>query len=161
MFKEGTYYTIIQLIISHSSSLSEFRAAWSVVAYPDTRTESRISRSGWHTDNKQIRETAGDSPRLWTPNTWFTPGHAVPVCRRDLETDQKDGHSWLELHGKNCPGRQGGWSTVTQDDSGTIYLQSSGAVWNPMWLSWAPVPNKPTVSVDVKQHSTNQRFTLV
>ena len=24
------------------------------------------------------------------------------------------------------------------------------------WPSWAPVPNKPTVSVDVKQHSTNQ-----
>ena len=22
--------------------------------------------------------------------------------------------------------------------------------------SWAPIPNKPTVSVDVKQHSTNQ-----
>ena len=22
------------------------------------------------------------------------------------------------------------------------------------WPSWAPVPNKPTVSVDVKQHST-------
>ena len=24
--------------------------------------------------------------------------------------------------------------------------------------SWAPVPNKPTVSVDVKQHSTNQQL---
>ena len=24
------------------------------------------------------------------------------------------------------------------------------------WTSWAPVPNKPTVSVDVKQHSTSQ-----
>ena len=24
------------------------------------------------------------------------------------------------------------------------------------WPSWVPVPNKPTVSVDVKQHSTNQ-----
>ena len=27
------------------------------------------------------------------------------------------------------------------------YNQISGAVWN--WTSWAPVPNKPTVSVDV------------
>ena len=34
--------------------------------------------------------------------------------------------------------------------------QSSGAVWKSRWTSWAPVPNKPTVSVDVKQHSTNQ-----
>ena len=30
--------------------------------------------------------------------------------------------------------------------------QSSGAVWKSRWPSWAPVPNKPTVSVDGKQH---------
>ena len=30
-------------------------------------------------------------------------------------------------------------------------LQSSGAVRKSRWPSWAPVPNKPTVSVDVKQ----------
>ena len=30
--------------------------------------------------------------------------------------------------------------------------QSSGAVWKSRWTSWAPVPNKPLVSVDVKQH---------
>ena len=33
--------------------------------------------------------------------------------------------------------------------------RSSWAVWKSRWPSWAPVPNKPTVSVDVKQHSTN------
>ena len=27
-------------------------------------------------------------------------------------------------------------------------------VWKSRWPSWAPVPNKPTVSVDVKHHST-------
>ena len=32
------------------------------------------------------------------------------------------------------------------------HTQSSGAVWKSRWTSWAPVPNKPTVSVDVKQH---------
>ena len=32
--------------------------------------------------------------------------------------------------------------------------QSSGAVWKSRWPSWAPFPNRPTVSVDVKQHST-------
>ena len=26
-------------------------------------------------------------------------------------------------------------------------------MWKSRWPSWAPVPNKPTVSVDVKQHS--------
>ena len=34
--------------------------------------------------------------------------------------------------------------------------QSSGAVRKSMWPSWAPVPNKPTVSVDVKQHFSQQ-----
>ena len=29
---------------------------------------------------------------------------------------------------------------------------SSGAVWKSRRLSWAPIPSKPTVSVDVKQH---------
>ena len=33
--------------------------------------------------------------------------------------------------------------------------QSSGAVRKSRWPSWAPVPNKPTVSVDVKQHSAS------
>ena len=32
--------------------------------------------------------------------------------------------------------------------------QSSGAPWKSRWPSWAPIPNKPTVFVDVKQHST-------
>ena len=27
-------------------------------------------------------------------------------------------------------------------------------MWKSRWTSWAPLPNKPTVSVDVKQHST-------
>ena len=34
--------------------------------------------------------------------------------------------------------------------------QSSGAVWKSRWTSWAPVPNKPTVSVGVKQHFNQQ-----
>ena len=37
-----------------------------------------------------------------------------------------------------------------------ISLQSSGAVWKSRWTSWASVPNKPAVSVDVKQHSTTR-----
>ena len=36
-----------------------------------------------------------------------------------------------------------------------VLLQSSADVWKSRWPSWAPVPNKPTVSLDVKQHSTN------
>ena len=36
--------------------------------------------------------------------------------------------------------------------------QSSGAVWKSRWPSWVPVPNKPTVSVDVKQLSAKNQF---
>ena len=35
--------------------------------------------------------------------------------------------------------------------------QSSGAVWKSRWLSWAPIPNKPAVSVDT---STLQQHVL-
>ena len=35
-------------------------------------------------------------------------------------------------------------------------LQSSGAVRKSRRPSWAPIPNKPTVSVDVKQHFNNE-----
>ena len=34
--------------------------------------------------------------------------------------------------------------------------QSSEAALKSRWPSWAPVPNKPTVSVHVKQQSTNR-----
>ena len=45
---------------------------------------------------------------------------------------------------------------------GRGYIQSSGAVWKSRWTSWAPVPNKPTVSVDVKRHFNNHQdeFTM-
>jgi len=36
-----------------------------------------------------------------------------------------------------------------------IESQSSGGVWKSRWTSWAPIPSKPTVSVDVKQHFNN------
>ena len=46
---------------------------------------------------------------------------------------------------------------VSVDVKHHVYLlnwfhQSPGAVWKSRWPSWAPVPNKPLVSVDVKQH---------
>ena len=46
--------------------------------------------------------------------------------------------------------------------SATLFLsrQSSGAMSKSRWTSWTPDPNKPTVSVDVKQHF-NQPLTNV
>ena len=37
---------------------------------------------------------------------------------------------------------------------------NSGAVWKSRWTSWAPVPNKPTISVDVKQHFDSNKNIL-
>ena len=36
----------------------------------------------------------------------------------------------------------------------TQHYYSPGAVWKSRWPSWASVPNKPPVFVDIKQHST-------
>ena len=33
--------------------------------------------------------------------------------------------------------------------------------WVDWWTSWAPVPNKPTVSVDVKQHFNNNMKNVI
>ena len=40
---------------------------------------------------------------------------------------------------------------VLKVDGGLMREQSSGAVWKSRWPSSAPVPNKPTISVDIKQ----------
>ena len=40
--------------------------------------------------------------------------------------------------------KRNAWYSLSRD--------SSGSVWKSRWTSWAPVLNKPTVSVDVKQH---------
>ena len=45
--------------------------------------------------------------------------------------------------------------SLSKGDKHFWKVQSSGAVSKSRWTSWAPVSNKPTVSVDVKQHSTN------
>ena len=39
-------------------------------------------------------------------------------------------------------------------------FHSSGAVRKSRWPSWAPVPKKPTVSVDVKQHSIKSKSSM-
>ena len=48
---------------------------------------------------------------------------------------------------------------AVKDYSHSFWTHRSGAVWKSRWPPWAPVPNKPTVSVDVKQYSTNQFWT--
>ena len=40
------------------------------------------------------------------------------------------------------------------------FCQRSGAMRKSRWLSWVPVPNKPMVSVDVKQHFNNDELML-
>ena len=43
-------------------------------------------------------------------------------------------------------------SKAVKKSSFPCACQSAGAVRKSRWTSWAPVPNKPTVSVDIKQH---------
>ena len=57
--------------------------------------------------------------------------------------------TWVTQNNMN---RKRYWTLAQRAD--TAAAQSSGTVWKPRWTSWAPrvPPNKPTVSVDVKQH---------
>ena len=50
--------------------------------------------------------------------------------------------------------RLGEWHSlvVFEVNCPTRRARSPGTVWKSRWPLWAPVPNKPTVSVDVKQH---------
>ena len=43
---------------------------------------------------------------------------------------------------------------------GSLIKQIAGALWKSRWTSWAPDPNSPYVSVDVKQHSKKLRICL-
>ena len=64
------------------------------------------------------------------------------------------GDCCLQRTGLFVGDRYSRWTVLSVGDqmNCAVALQSSGAVWKSRWTSWAPVPNKPTVSVDVKQH---------
>ena len=68
--------------------------------------------------------------------------------------------AYLLTHLKMGPsGKQNNYNCVSciyQNHTYPSLPQSSGAVWKSRWPSWAPVPNKPTVSVDVTQHWSAQ-----
>ena len=49
------------------------------------------------------------------------------------------------------PMHTGGSSALNKRSEWWKNGQGSAAVWKSRWPSWAPVPNKPTVSADVKQ----------
>ena len=66
---------------------------------------------------------------------------AIPSCRITCERSEIAGERRTALY--------------KSDKQAQILTQRSGAVWKSRWTSWAPVTNKPTVSVDVRQHSTN------
>ena len=75
------------------------------------------------------------------------------------------GQSWEFCERKNeeiwtgSTGTDGRWGKVVYNYrmSSKHQQTNSGVVWKSRWTSWAPVPNKTTVCVDVKQHSTNHQ----
>ena len=51
-------------------------------------------------------------------------------------------------------GREKKRKKVIKNTASLVITELRSCVRKSRWPSWAPVPNKPTVSVDVKQHST-------
>ena len=75
-----------------------------------------------------------------------TINHACPQCSQHHATDH-DQPCMPPVLTAPC---NRSWSTMHAPSA----HQRSGAVWKSRWPSWAPITNKPMVSVDVKKHST-------
>ena len=81
--------------------------------------------------------SAPGSASAWSscPQTWCPP----TAHTKQLNIKQHEG--W---EGQQTKGPLRGWGS-----------QRPGAAWKSRWPSWAPIPNKPTVSVHVKKYTTN------
>ena len=89
---------------------------------------------------------------------------SLSAAPRALMVRRSSGESWGEpsLTYTDCSTLAGHWTRLKPVAYFTTYThlgtrQSTGAVRKSRWASWAPVPNKPTVSVDVKQHFKSVR----
>ena len=110
-------------------------------------------------------------PFCWHPPHPPTPPFNLYPQKRQRQ-DRGGGVPAFHDHhgGENDQRRGGGSPEVSQARRTRVHrvqrsatydfksCQSSGAVWKSRWPSWVPVPNKPTVSVDVKRHSTNNLY---
>ena len=89
--------------------------------------------------------------------SWLTLWGMIKVYWLDLTWPPEcinmgnDGSSFIDCEGQSSQDSAHKTPTTFKERG-----QSSGAVWKSRWPSWVPVPNKPTVSVDVKQHSTKE-----
>ena len=79
-------------------------------------------------------------------NLWFRLCLATPcwICVYSVQEVNRNSEHLL----RPC-------SPISQCMIWPIWVWEICFVWKSRWTSWAPVPNKPTVSVDVKQHFNN------
>ena len=127
---------------------------------PRTSSEANKWRAArlMHTANPPPVK-AGDSDYNWASVSQHRQNSARSPARDQL-SQHADYKPWIHIgpRYKHCSDVRPTWFN-TQVYIHNIYtnqawysLQSSGAVWKSRWPSWTPVPNKPTVSVDVKRH---------
>ena len=89
-----------------------------------------------------------------TAVTWGWNGYRNKSQHRKLTLEKKIiPRSRRDSNPRPCNHESGALTTELSPPNGKT-VQSKGAVWKLRWPSWAPVPNRPTVSVDVKQHPT-------
>ena len=92
--------------------------------------------------NQQYPEGHGARSEQASPSSCWQAGAKLPTQRADsLPVSWRTGEDQMEATHFSLI-----WSEARLADP-----QSSGAVWKSKWPSWAPVPNKPTISMDVKQ----------
>ena len=128
---------------------------------------SRVSAQGVderminvHYYDRRLDQANGDwGLERWNVRTGI-PSHQTnfELSHPALQTMPHIKHTERQLHFRAFPGFEhkpaaGILSTSGLQESGFLPTvpHSSGAVWKSRWPSWAPVPNKPTVSAHVTE----------
>ena len=126
-----------------------------------TRTDKSLETSPTTTAHRQNRsdtkctrtdrnaETWRRLCLLCASDVWSAPLSILPGCSWQLHSSSAQNHRQKDV--RTC---------IRAFLKALNPTQNTRAAWKSRWPSWAPIPNKSTVSVVVKRHSTNVQIRL-
>ena len=112
-----------------------FETSPTITPHRENRSDAKCTRTD---------RSAGTWRRLCllcASDVWSAPLSTLPGCSWRLRSSSAQRHRKTDI--RTC---------ISAFLNALNPTQNSRVVWKSRWPSWAPVPNKPTVSVDVKQH---------
>ena len=114
---------------------NSFETSPTITPHRENRSDAKCTRTD---------RSAGTWRRLCllcASDVWSAPLSTLPGCSWRLRSSSAQRHRKTDI--RTC---------ISAFLNALNPTQNSRVVWKSRWPSWAPVPNKPTVSVDVKQH---------